>query len=75
MALTATPRGANDPLRITAADREAAEERLDAAKQLILLDAGKDADVFSGIVDHAHALRARDRAVLPHSDEGERDGD
>lgn len=64
MALTATPRGAKVPLRITAADREAAKERLDAAKQLILLAAGNDTHVFSTIVDRAHELYGQDRAVL-----------
>ncbi len=64
MALTATPRGANDPLTITAADREAAKERLDAAKTLILVDVENEADVFSEIVNRANALQARDRAVL-----------
>ncbi len=63
MAMTATPRGMNDPLRITADDREAANERLDAVKQLVLVAVEKEADV-SSIVDHAYALHARDRAVL-----------
>lgn len=35
MALTATPRGAHDSLRITDADREAAKDRLGARKQLM----------------------------------------
>jgi CRISPR-associated endonuclease/helicase Cas3 len=64
MALTATPRGVKDPLRITAADQEAAKERLDAAKRLVLVPAERDADVFNKIVEHAHALHSRDRAVL-----------
>jgi CRISPR-associated endonuclease/helicase Cas3 len=64
MALTATPRAAPDPLRITDADRKAAAERLDGVKRLILVPAATDADAVSTIVDYAHALLAKDRAVL-----------
>lgn len=67
MALTATPRGVNDPLevlRITDADRKAAEEQLDAAKSLVLVPVEKEADVVGTIVEHAHALDSRHRAVL-----------
>jgi len=64
MALTATPRGGQDSLGITDADREAARERLAAAKKLILVAAEKDADVFGRIVDCACALEGKDRAVL-----------
>ncbi len=64
MALTATPRGAKEPLRITNADRRAAEERLNAAKRLELVSVEKEADVIGELVEHAYALDSRDRAVL-----------
>ena len=64
MALTATPRMATDPLRITAADREAAKERLDAVKRLELVGATNQADVIKTIVERALGLDGRDRAVL-----------
>lgn len=64
MALTATARAANEPLRITDADREAAKERLGASKQLVLVPVEKEADVFGEIVNRAHAMYERDRAVL-----------
>jgi CRISPR-associated endonuclease/helicase Cas3 len=64
MALTATPRGAADPLNISASDRAVASDRLDAAKHLKLVPVAREAEVFTEIVDSAHALHERDRSVL-----------
>jgi CRISPR-associated endonuclease/helicase Cas3 len=64
MALTATPRGAANALRISDADREAAADRLEAVKRLVLVSVKTDADVFGALAEHAHALWAMDRAVL-----------
>ena len=64
MALTATPRGAKEPLCITDADREAAKERLEARKTLSLVAVENDADVFANIAEHAHAFDEKNRAVL-----------
>lgn len=61
MALTATPRGIDDPLSITDADRALASDRLRAAKPLVLVPAEKEADEIAA---RAYALDRKDRAVL-----------
>lgn len=67
LALTATPRGAENPLRITDADREAAKERLGAMKAVTFVAAETEADVF-GTVDGADMLHAADRQICESID-------